>query len=212
MEYSTYRAVLFRLNIICGFMAIVQLTTSSFHFAVLHGRTLLDRNLPTMTLIEIKNDNDNKFEVLTNVWNLNGSVVFLGIVALVVFMAVVCTVRAIQNVNLVGAIRYYWLILWIIPLQVRTAALCTVPRNISLITSKSLLFCVQRLSGRFPCLITSMLQKSGSNSGGEIKQWRGIDINSVILVTLIIHCVQYRFIPTPTRKRYVVVQIFISPL
>ena len=99
-------------------MAIVQLVASSFHFAVLHSRTLVNRNLPTSTLIEIKNENDNKFEVLTNVWNLNGSVVLLGLVALVVFVAVVSTVRAIQNVNLVGAIRYYWLILWVLPLQV----------------------------------------------------------------------------------------------
>lgn len=118
MVDSTYRAVLFRLNLLCGFMAIVQLTMSSFQFVVLHGRTVVDRDLPSVTLIEIKNENDNKFEVLTNVWNLNGSVVLLGLVALVVFMAVVSTIRAIQNFNLAGAIRYYWIILWIVPLQV----------------------------------------------------------------------------------------------
>jgi hypothetical protein len=123
MEYSTYRAVLFRLNVICGFMAMVQLTASSFHFAVLHSRTVINRYLPSATLIEIKNENDNKFEVLTNVWNLNGSVVLLGLVALVVFVAVVSTIRAIQNVNLSGAIRYYWLILWVMPLQVHAETL-----------------------------------------------------------------------------------------
>lgn len=127
MEYSTYRAVLFRLNILCGIMAIVQLTMSSFHFAALHSRTLVNRNLPTVTLIEVINENDNKFEVLTNVWNLNGSVLLLGIVALVVFVAVVSTVRAIQNVNLAGAIRYYWLILWVMPLQVHT--ICLLPEK-----------------------------------------------------------------------------------
>ena len=127
MEYSTYRAVLFRLNVLCGFMAIVQMISSSFHFAVLHGRTVVDRALPTVTLIEVKNENDNRFEVLTNVWNLNGSVLLLGLTALVVFMAVVSTVRAIQNVNLVGAIRYYWLILWIMPLQVNAMMQCSVP-------------------------------------------------------------------------------------
>jgi hypothetical protein len=123
MEYSTYRAVLFRLNVISGFMAIAQLTASSFHFTVLHSRTLINRDIPTATEVEIKNESDNKFEVLTNVWNLNGSVILLGLVALVIFVAVVSTIRAIQNVNLAGAIRFYWLILWVMPLQVHAETL-----------------------------------------------------------------------------------------
>ncbi len=120
MEYSTYRTVLFRLNILCGLMALVQLTVSSFHFAILHMKSIVDRNIPTETVIEVKSENDNKFEVLTNTWNLNGSVIFLGVIALTVFLVVASTVQGIRNVNLKGAIRYYWLILWIAPLQVFT--------------------------------------------------------------------------------------------
>jgi hypothetical protein len=118
MEYSTFRAVLVRLNILCGIMAIVQLAASSCHYVFLHSRTIVDRNLPTFTSIEIQYERENRFELLTNVWNLNGSILLLGIIALVILLSVVSTVRAIQNVDLTGAIRYLWLILWIMPLQV----------------------------------------------------------------------------------------------
>ena len=118
MEYSTYRTVLFRLHILCGIMALVQLTVSSFHFAILYMKSIVDRNIPTETVIEVKNEADNRFEVLTNTWNLNGPVILLGIIALFVVFVVASTVRGIRDVNLKGAIRYYWLILWIAPLQV----------------------------------------------------------------------------------------------
>ena len=57
--------------------------------------------------------------------------------------------------------------------------------------------------GRCPCSTTFMLRRSGSNSGGEIKLWRGIDSNSVILAKRLIHCVRYRYLPTLSTKRYV---------
>jgi hypothetical protein len=36
-----------------------------------------------------------------------------------VLVTIGLTIRAVQNVNLVGAIRFLWVILWVIPLQVR---------------------------------------------------------------------------------------------
>jgi hypothetical protein len=79
--------------------------------------SIVDRTLPTATQAEI--DYQNSFELLTNVWNLNGPVWFLGVLAVVMLISIALTVRVIQNVNLAGAIRYLWVIAWVIPLQVR---------------------------------------------------------------------------------------------
>jgi hypothetical protein len=121
MEYGTYRAVLFRLNILCGIMAIVQIAVSLWFYILLYGRRIVDRTLPTISALEVENEEANRFEVITNVWNLNGAILLLGIAAILIFATVVSTVRAIQNVDLYGAIRYLWLILWVIPLLVRYA-------------------------------------------------------------------------------------------
>jgi hypothetical protein len=99
-------------------MSIVQIAMSLWFYIILYGRQIVDRTLPTITSVEIENEEANKFEVITNVWNLNGAMLLLGMVAVVIFVTVVLTVRAIQNVDLVGAIRYLWLILWVIPLHV----------------------------------------------------------------------------------------------
>jgi hypothetical protein len=117
MKYSTYRSVLYRLNILCGFMAVVQLLSSCWLFVVLQNRYIVNRTLEPETEEEV--DFDSRFEVLTNVWNLNGPIWCIGALSLIILLAVSCTVRAIHNVDLVGAIRFLWIILWVVPLQVR---------------------------------------------------------------------------------------------
>lgn len=74
----------------------------------------MDRNIPTQTNIETESD----FEVLTNVWNINGSIWFLGVLAVVVLVAIALTTHVIRNVNLAGTVRLFWVLLWVIPLQV----------------------------------------------------------------------------------------------
>ena len=119
MKYNTYRSVLYRLNILCGCVAVVQLISSTWCFVILQNRSIVNRTVTMESDTEI--EYDSRFQVLTNVWNLNGSIWGLGILALIVLVAVTCTVRAIQNVDLVGAIRFFWIILWVVPLQVRNA-------------------------------------------------------------------------------------------
>jgi hypothetical protein len=117
MEYGTYRSVLLRLNILCGVLATVQVTASVWYFVILQNPIIVDRTIETETVREVANDN--QFEVLTNVWNLNGPVWCLGILSCVVLFMVGLTIRVIRNVDLAGAIRFLWVILWVIPLEVR---------------------------------------------------------------------------------------------
>jgi hypothetical protein len=51
-------------------------------------------------------------------WNINGSVWFLGLLAFVVLFAIALTTRVVRDVNLAGAVRLFWVLLWVIPLQV----------------------------------------------------------------------------------------------
>lgn len=44
----------------------------------------------------------------------------VGALAVLVFLAAVVTIPVIQSVNLLGAIRYLWVLLWITPFEVST--------------------------------------------------------------------------------------------
>jgi hypothetical protein len=183
-------------------MAAAQVLASSWCFVILQNRYIVDRNIENLTTQET--EYDNRFEVLTNVWNLNGPVWCIGLLALVVLIAVAFTVRAIQNVDLVGAIRFLWVILWVIPLQVRNQDGLheSIPRQL-LHTSNALLILSNRSSGLLDYLIISTLLKFGSSFGGAIQRWLGFELISVNPNGLPILYVRCLFILTLTMKWYV---------
>lgn len=116
LTYNTYRAVLERLNILCAFFASGQLVSTLWLCIILQSPSLVDRDVANQTELETRR-RENEFEVLTNVWNLNGAVWFLGFLAFVVLLSIGLTIRIIRDVNLVGAVRFLWVILWVLPLQ-----------------------------------------------------------------------------------------------
>jgi hypothetical protein len=117
LKQRTNRSVLVRLNVLCAFFAAGQLAASLWFYIIMQNSSVVDRDALAATQWEI--DRQNNFEVITNVWNLNGPIWCLGACAAVVLVTIGLTIRAVQNVNLVGAIRFLWVILWVIPLQVR---------------------------------------------------------------------------------------------
>ena len=117
MQQGTYRSVLVRLNILCACFATVQFLCTLWLYIIMQNTSIVDRTLLTET--DAESGSQSRFEVLTNFWNLNGPVWCLGVLAVVVLVSIALTVRVIQNVNLAGAIRFLWLIVWVIPLQVR---------------------------------------------------------------------------------------------
>lgn len=117
MKQGTYRSVLVRLNILCVCFATAQSICSLWLYIIMQNPSIVDRTLPTETIEE--SEDESGFELLTSFWNLNGPVWCLGVLAVVVLVSIALTVRVIQNVNLAGAIRFLWVLVWVIPLQVR---------------------------------------------------------------------------------------------
>lgn len=118
MKQGTYRSVLVRLNIMCTFFAIIQFVSAIWLYIVLENPYIVQRSVPTATVGE--NEVQRNAEFLTIVWNLNGPVLFLGTTSGVVLLSITLTVRVIRDVNLAGAIRYLWVLLWVIPMVVRS--------------------------------------------------------------------------------------------
>ena len=118
MKQGTYRSVLVRLNIMCTFFAIAQFVCALWLYIVMENPLIVERTIPTATVGEIAVQR--KSEFLTIVWNLNGPVLFLGLTSAVVLLSIALTVRVIRDVNLAGAIRYLWVLLWVIPIMVRS--------------------------------------------------------------------------------------------
>jgi hypothetical protein len=103
----TDRAILARLNVLVAFFAIVQLASLTFLAVVTFSPNLVDRTLETQTDAEqAASEQETPAKAITTAWTLNGYIYMLGILAFVMLNASICTVRIIQNVNLVGAIRY----------------------------------------------------------------------------------------------------------
>lgn len=125
LQHSTYRAVLARLIILCAGFAILQIVSGIWLYVILKSPSIVDREIVKKTASETM-ENQTGIPVLTNVWNLNGSVLLVSVLACVILLAIACTVRVIQNVNLAGAIRLLWIIVWVIPLQVRKRELVCV--------------------------------------------------------------------------------------
>ena len=112
----TYRTVLLRLNILLAFFALGQLGSALALYIVMLAPNLVSRSIEYETQEQV--ENDRSIQVLTNSWNLNGCVWFLGIIGLVILTAFLLTVRAIQSVSIRVFIRLLWLLMWIIPLEI----------------------------------------------------------------------------------------------
>lgn len=113
----TDKAILGRLNILVAFFSAGQVGSALFLFIVMFLPNLVDREVTKQSDKESENGG-NGFEILVNIWNINTHVFALGVLASVNLFASILTIRVIRNVNLVGAIRYLWLLLWMIPFQI----------------------------------------------------------------------------------------------
>ena len=97
------RAVLARLNILCLFMAFVQLAMSMWL---------------TFTLL-ILDDGAGLFRGFApHFWNCNGATFSIGILAFFLMLTCSFTIRVIKEVDFVRAIRCLWIVLWILPFEI----------------------------------------------------------------------------------------------
>lgn len=109
----TDRSILRRLNVLSGMLAVIQVIAALWlAFVMLVGTAPLDN----LTEGEIEAMNL-RIASITNIWNLNGAIFLLGLVAMLLVGTAAFTIRVIADVNLVGAIRYLWVLLWIFPFE-----------------------------------------------------------------------------------------------
>lgn len=114
----TDRSILARLNILVGIFAAMQLASFLWLAVLLAAPNLAPRSLEIQTPVEEQDQTQRSIGSIVNIWNVNGSVLMLGVIAFIVIGAVLLTLRVIANVNLVGAIRYLWALLWILPFEI----------------------------------------------------------------------------------------------
>jgi hypothetical protein len=94
--------VLTRLNVLCIFITFVQFVAACWLGALL-------------LIVDDAKGFREGFE--PHFWNLNGAAWSVGILAFVLIVTCLCTIRVIKEVDLVGAIRYLWLVLWLLPFE-----------------------------------------------------------------------------------------------
>ena len=99
---STDRAVLTRLNILALFFAFFQVVAGMWLVVVL---LILDDQEGALG------------GFAPHLWNLNGNAFSIGIIGFVCIVTCTCTIRVIKEVDLVGAIRHLWILLWLLPFE-----------------------------------------------------------------------------------------------
>jgi hypothetical protein len=111
---GTDRVTLTRLNVLCIFFALWQFGVGIFIMVVFLSNRIVDRNLG-----EGVSYRDYYKEALTpNLWMMSGSLLILSVVGFVLLVTMILTIPVIRQVNLIGAIRFMWVLYWILPLQI----------------------------------------------------------------------------------------------
>jgi hypothetical protein len=99
---SSDRFILARLNTISFFFTMMQLVAAAWLATVLFwitGEGATGAFSP-------------------HLWNCNGAAFAVGLIGAVIMVMCFCTVRIIKEVDLLGAIRYLWSLLWIFPVEI----------------------------------------------------------------------------------------------
>jgi len=67
--------------------------------------------------LSLTNDEDNYSIVVPTIWNLIWIIFLLGIIGLVIFIFSFFAIKTIKEVILAGAMRFYWLLIWMVPFE-----------------------------------------------------------------------------------------------
>lgn len=100
---ATDRSILYRLNLLCGFFAFGQIASAVLLAILFYSRSIVDRDDDSVNRRET-----NAGSLTPNLWNLNGNIFMVGVLAIVIFTTMILTLKVIREVNLRGAIRYMW--------------------------------------------------------------------------------------------------------
>ena len=107
---TTNASILSRLGALCGFLGLCQAGSACYLLVVMFNNRLLDRNA------QYVNIDDGGSAAL---WNVNTFVFLAGLLGtLVFFIMIYARRRVFKELDLAGSLRFLWLMLWIVPLQI----------------------------------------------------------------------------------------------
>ena len=109
---ATDRSILYRVNILCAFFAFGQVVAASLLLVVINSHRIVERYK------SVVNRTSSSGTISLDLWNLNGSVFFFGMLGFVILITAIVTLKIVREVNLRGAVRYLWTLLWLLPLQI----------------------------------------------------------------------------------------------
>lgn len=108
---ATDRSILYRLNVLCCFFTSGQVLSGIFLVFAFYSPGLVNRDGDVLE----RNESPG---ITPNLWNINGSIFLLAIIGTFGLITMFYTLGVVREVNLVGTIRYMWVMVWLIPLQI----------------------------------------------------------------------------------------------
>jgi len=116
----TDRSILTRLNVLLAFFSFFQVVSGVWLAIILLAPGVTGRDLEKTPLEEerMSSTKNRGLRLIANVWNINGTILVLCFIAFIIFLSAVLTLRVIRDVNLGGAIRYLWVLLWMLPISI----------------------------------------------------------------------------------------------
>lgn len=110
---TTNQAILKRLGALCGLLGLCQAGSASYLLIVMFSNSLVDRNAQYVDRGESPS-----LEAVPSLWNVNTYILFAGFLGTIMFFIMIIARRVFRELDLTGALRFMWCMLWIIPLEI----------------------------------------------------------------------------------------------
>lgn len=110
--HGTDRAIVGRMNILNAIFAVGQVGMAIFFGLVETAKFVVRDREPEYSRRATLNT------FVPNLWNPSSSLTSVGLFGFIILVTNLVALRAIQEVNLLGAIRYLWVITWTVPFEI----------------------------------------------------------------------------------------------
>ncbi len=111
---GTDRDTLIKLNFLCAIIGLWQFSVGIFIVVIFLSDDIVDRNHKE----DVPYRQHYKEALSPNLWMVGSILLALSIVGFILFVTAIFTIPVIRRVNLVGAIKYMWVLYWVAPVQV----------------------------------------------------------------------------------------------
>jgi hypothetical protein len=102
--------------VLLAFFATVQVTLLTFILLALFA-PVVDRQIPFQVGAGYNKNVSWNESITSTLWNLNGTMCLVGFVGVLILIASIVTWRTVRNVDLIGVMRYLWVLVWLLPFE-----------------------------------------------------------------------------------------------